>query len=337
MAHILDDSGDLEWLHRSWPELNDGQKQGIRYQLITSGDRGWLARCRKAVRRADVDAIAPWLGTNFPLIGFVPDSRYLSMVRVHFECAWIAADLIRYPVPELTVIEGLVSAAERAAGQLGTAWNQTSDPVGAWNSAVLAKALANRRFTDADANEPTAWSDAVFQCLRPGLLNPDRISLTFLKDLTREMLTPSSSTDAEVPGPALMSGRPPSLSSSVAPALFTRSVGVGEAGTLTMDLLRGGEGEFYPATDMAFVLRKVGSADKPDFRESEITAPLAALATWGEMALQHSETGPTTIRQRWSTHAIRWRLSVPNHVIRELEGPSLGALFALHIGHLLAR
>jgi hypothetical protein len=337
MTDIPDDSGDLEWLQRCWPELSDGQRQGIRDQLITSGDRGWLARCRKTVGRTEVDTIGAWLDTQFSLIAFVPDTRYLPMVRVHLECAHIAARLIRHlPVPDLAVTAAIVSAAARAAKELGNAWNRTGEPVGDWNGAALAEALISRRWTDEAANEPTAWSDALFECLRPGLLNPDRISLAFLKDLTREMLTPPSSRDAAVPRPSLMPDKPPPLSSSVAPALFTRS-GVGEAGTLTMELLPGGQGEFYPATDMAFVLRKVGSADKPDFRESEIIAPRAALDAWGEMIVQHAGPEPIAIRQRWSTHAIRWRLSVPNGVIRELEGPSLGALFALHIGQLLAR
>ena len=104
-----------------------------------------------------------------------------------------------------------------------------------------------------------------------------------------------------------------------------------------MELLPYGHGEFYPTTDMAFVPRKVGGPDNPDFRESEVTAPVAALATWGDVTVQQSGPQPTTIRRRWLTHDIRWRLSISKGAMPRLEGPSLGGLFALHIGQLLAR
>ena len=211
-----------EWERRDRSDL--GTQLALKNGLISPEVRGWWQACRQAARNGEVETIREWLDLTPSSSGgsgtgrhsgvvkwLVFDDEHLPMVRVHLECALLAAELIRLPVPGLEVAEAM-SAATRAADELGKAWNQTGRPVGDWKIPALTQALLSRRWPEESATKPTGVSDAVFECLRPALQHPDEISLAFLKDLTHQMMSPPE---------AIRGGRHP-LNTSVAPALFTR-------------------------------------------------------------------------------------------------------------------
>jgi hypothetical protein len=129
---------------------------------------------------------------------------------------------------------------------------------------------------------------------------PSNVPFGFCQDLTQVLL-------GESPRPAEQSVSLPVL-------LVDTARNEGIVAMLTLELVSGGRGEFYPIPALAFLRDS-------DFRQAEENARACVAG----IALQQNH------------HDVRWRLQRRDgKAIVNLSGPSLGAAFALGIGKLFA-